>query len=232
MPRPLTSAQRKAFLNLNNEAPMRPARSGTVFAGLLHTVGTGPNRKTGIQMYQRMTCRDIYAYWDALRGGAASPMRNQIEPAAIRLALPDLFMLEATPDGDLLFRLVGTRMCALFGRELRAHSFLDLWAGGPASNPIEITQGVILHESPVLMNLLGFFQDGETARFEMLLLPIRSTQGVCDRLMGALVPEAGQSHTLLLAQTLRCLYMERSRPLTGTRTGSGDSHQWRQSAML
>ena len=171
-------------------------------------------------MYQRMTCRDIYAYWDALRGEATSPLRSQIEPAAIRLALPDLFMLESTADGGLSFRLVGTRMCALFGQELRGHAFLDLWAGGPASNPVEIAEGVILYESPVLMNLLGFFQNGETARFEMLLLPIRSAEGHCDRLMGALVPEAGTDNALS-HQVLRCLYMERSRPLKRLQSATG-----------
>ncbi|PZU22679.1 MAG: PAS domain-containing protein [Shinella sp.] len=187
--------------------------------------------KTGVHMYQRMTCRDIYAYWDALRGEAASPMRSQIEPAAIRMALPDLFMLESTEEGDLSFRLVGTRMCALFGRELRGHSFNDLWAGGPNSNPVDIAQGVIAHESPVLMNLLGFFHDGETSRFEMLLLPIRSAEGLCDRLMGALVLEPGEPN-LLTAQTLRYLYLERSRPLKGARPAAATGTPRNQSAAL
>lgn len=182
-------------------------------------------------MYQRMTCRDIYAYWDGLRGEADSPLRSQIEPAAIRLALPDLFMLEATPEGDLLFRLVGTRMCALFGRELRGHSFHDLWAGGPASNPIEIAQGVILHKSPALMNLLGFFHDGETSRFEMILLPIRSTEGLCDRVMGALVSQPGEGNPLS-AETLRYLYMERSRPLKGSNPTTSRNDPWKPSAAL
>lgn len=185
--------------------------------------------KTGAHMYQRMTCRDIYAYWDTLRGESASPMRHQIEPAAIRMALPDLFMLESGPENDLSFRLVGTRMCALFGRELRGYFFHDLWAGGPASSPVEIARGVILHESPVLMNLLGFFRDDETSRFEMLLLPIRSTEGRCDRLMGTLVPEPGEAN-YLSAQTLRFLYMERSRPLKGTRSEEGNGTRWNQSA--
>lgn len=184
-------------------------------------------------MYQRMACHEIYAYWDKLRGEAAAPMRGQIEPTAIRYALPDLFMLEASPEGDLTFRLVGTRICAMFGRELRGHSFHELWAGGPVSNPIEIAQGVILYESPVLMNLMGFFDDGETFRFEMLLLPIRSAEGLCDRLLGALVPASGQERTLPM-RTLRCLFMDRSRPLRGVaaRSASDRSDPWNHSASL
>lgn len=169
-------------------------------------------------MYQRMTWQEIYAYWDRLRGDNASPMRAQIEPAAIRHALPDLFILETTPENELKFRLVGTRICAVFGRELRGLFFHEVWAGGPGSNPVEIAQGAILYESPVLLNLMGFFEDGETYRFEMLLLPIRSSEGACDRLLGALVPSSGQERTLPM-QTLRCLFMDRSRPLHRCVTG-------------
>ena len=65
------------------------------------------------------TTREIYAYWNALRGQRDVPARSQIEPARIRHILPDLFILERTQRGDIRFRLAGTRICGLFARELR-----------------------------------------------------------------------------------------------------------------
>ena len=67
------------------------------------------------------TTIEIYAYWDELRGHRDVPTRSQIEPAHIRNILADLFILEKTPHGDIRFRLAGTRVCALFARELRGY---------------------------------------------------------------------------------------------------------------
>lgn len=166
-------------------------------------------------MEKHMKCREIYAYWDGLRDNAAAPMRSQIEPAALRHVLPDLFMLEAHDDGSLIFRLVGTRICALFGRELRGHSFHELWAGGRNNATLEIAQGVILYESPAMMNLIGFHENGDSYEFDMLLLPIRSSVNRCDRLLGVLL-STGEESPLNYPQALRCLMMDRCRPLRGT----------------
>ncbi|MCX8997732.1 PAS domain-containing protein [Rhizobiaceae bacterium BDR2-2] len=165
-------------------------------------------------MYQHMECHEIYAYWDKLRGDAGAPVRNLIEPAALRSVLPDIFMLQMAEDGDLTFRLAGTRMCARFGRELRGCPFEMLWANGRRCNAVEIAQAAVLYENPVLMNLVGFFEDDETRRFDMLLLPLRSPEGRCDRLLGALLPPRGEDRPGL-PWTLKYLVMDRSRPLKG-----------------
>lgn len=166
-------------------------------------------------MYQRMTCEEIYNYWDQLRGEDGAPLRSAIEPASLAAALPDLFMLEAEPEGNLRFRLVGTRMCSLFGRELRGESFIVLWAGGRESNAMDIARGVILYESPALINVTGFGENAATCRYEMLLLPVRANDGRCDRLLGALVPVSDEEK-LIYPYTLNCLLMDRSRPLTSS----------------
>lgn len=166
-------------------------------------------------MYQRMTCEEIYNYWDQLRGEDGAPLRSAIEPANLSAALPDLFMLEAEPEGDLRFRLAGTRMCSLFGRELRGESFIVLWAGGRESNAMDIARGVILYESPALINVTGFSENAETCRYDMLLLPVRANDGRCDRLLGALVPTS-DGGKLIYPYTLNCLLMDRSRPLTSS----------------
>ena len=61
--------------------------------------------------------RAVFDYWNTRRGARPAPERADIDPVAIRHALGDTFMLAADFADELRFRLAGTRVCALFGRE-------------------------------------------------------------------------------------------------------------------
>ena len=74
--------------------------------------------------------RELYAYWEERRGQRPAPERADIEPGAIRQVLSDTFILELDAADSHSFRLAGTRVCALFGRELKGESFVDLWDHG------------------------------------------------------------------------------------------------------
>ena len=71
--------------------------------------------------------RELYAYWEERRGRSAAPERAEIEPGAIRGALSDAFILSLDAARGHPVRLAGTRVCALFDRELRGDPF-RLWA--------------------------------------------------------------------------------------------------------
>src|SRR5580698_895928 len=71
--------------------------------------------------------RRLYAYWDELRGKRPAPERAEIEPGAIRQILSEAFIAALNPVAGYPFRLAGTRVCALFCRELKGESFLSLW---------------------------------------------------------------------------------------------------------
>src|SRR5205807_1852183 len=78
-------------------------------------------------MMKHSSSRELFAYWDRQRGSRAAPERVDIEPAAIRRVLGDTFILGADADLDHRFRLAGTRICALFGRELKNEAFVALF---------------------------------------------------------------------------------------------------------
>ena len=69
----------------------------------------------------------IFEYWNRQRGDRSAPMRSEIDPAAIRHALGDTFMLAADFIDGIRFRLAGTRVCALFSREIKGEPFNALW---------------------------------------------------------------------------------------------------------
>jgi hypothetical protein len=69
--------------------------------------------------------RELYGYWNERRGDRLAPERADIEPSAIRQVLGDTFVLAADGIAHHPFRLAGTRLCALFGRELKGESSSD-----------------------------------------------------------------------------------------------------------
>jgi len=63
--------------------------------------------------------RELYAYWEAKRGTRPAPERAEIEPGAIRGILSDTFILALDRGLGRPVRLAGTRVCALFDREIK-----------------------------------------------------------------------------------------------------------------
>jgi len=74
--------------------------------------------------------REFFAYWDDKRGGTRAPDRSEIEPAAVRELLGDIFVLSYDAAAGYPFRVAGTRVCALLGCDLKDRSFSALFAPG------------------------------------------------------------------------------------------------------
>ncbi len=154
---------------------------------------------------------DIFDYWNALRGGQDAPLKSQIEPAAIPHLLSSLFILEASANGDIRFRLAGTKICDLFGRDLRGERFCALWANGQHEDIEKTAEGAMDHAIPTLFNATGYSIAGHHAAFEIIMMPLRSPTGGCDRLLGAIVPAVAASWLEIVP--LELLALDRSRLL-------------------
>src|SRR5215831_6038238 len=89
--------------------------------------GARRNRMTQGPPMKSAPTRKLFSYWNARRGTRLAPERGDIEPGAIREVLGDSFILTFDPPADHPFRLAGTRVCALFERELKGTAFVHLW---------------------------------------------------------------------------------------------------------
>lgn len=139
------------------------------------------------------TSRQLHAYWDRLRGERAAPERSEIEPGEIRNLLSDSFILETDPARRWsAIRLAGTRLCALFGRELRGNAFVDLWGGAaPAqasADPWRLVETVACDTVGVVAGLTGLTARDESLDLELLLLPLRHRGKTQARILGSLSP--------------------------------------------
>ncbi len=135
------------------------------------------------------TSRMLHAYWNGLRGARAAPERGEIEPGEIRHVLADSLILEIDAARQAAtVRLAGTRLCALFGAELRGFSFAGLWGEAPAADPWRLVEVVIQETTGVVVGLVGVTEAGETIDLELLLLPLRHRGKTQARVIGSLSP--------------------------------------------
>jgi len=136
--------------------------------------------------------RELFTYWNAQRGERLAPERADIEPSAIRKVLGDTFVLEADPLRGLTFRLAGTRLCALFGRELKMEGFLPLWQR-PAQAAVRELIAVVMEEKiGIIASATGTTSDETLTplHLEMILLPLAAAAHTEARVIGALAPMA------------------------------------------
>jgi hypothetical protein len=132
--------------------------------------------------------RDFFAYWDAKRGDARAPDRSEIEPGAVRELLGDIFVLSYDNDAGYPFRVAGTRVSALLGRDLKDTSFSALFTADSRREIEDIISYVAEEMLPAIVGITAASEDGKTAHLELLLLPFNNRAHAPISLTGLLAP--------------------------------------------
>jgi hypothetical protein len=133
--------------------------------------------------------QSLYAYWNERRGTRAAPDRGEIEPGAIRTSLGDSFILGSETD-RATFRLAGTRVCSLFGRELKGEAFDALWDEGDRPAARDLLAIVANEIAGIVAGVTGATAEGYAVDLELLLLPLRHRGTSQARQIGVLAPLA------------------------------------------
>ena len=139
---------------------------------------------------KQTSSRELFGYWTARRGTRSAPERGEIEPSAIRRALGDVFVLEFDCREGHPFRLAGTRICALFGRELRNEAFLNLWDDDTRAQLAHLLAVVADETNGVVAAAQGRTAEGWSQDLELLLLPLAHRGDTHARMIGSLAPLA------------------------------------------
>ena len=123
-----------------------------------------------------------------MRGSASAPDRSDIEPSAVRELLGDIFVLAYDAEAGYPFRVAGTRVCALLGRDLKDESFSALFTA-QARHEIEGMIAAVAEETlPAIAGLTATSESGATAHLELLLLPFSARAHAPISLTGVLAP--------------------------------------------
>ncbi|TDQ27298.1 PAS domain-containing protein [Phyllobacterium brassicacearum] len=117
---------------------------------------------------------ELFGYWNRLRGTRAAPERKEITPAPMRSYLADTFILQASGTSEPRFRLAGTRICSIYGRELKGLSFASLWHTRDKNTISRLVKNSMTSKSVVQLNYEGRSARGRKVLLKLLLLPLAS----------------------------------------------------------
>jgi hypothetical protein len=156
--------------------------------------------------------KELYNYWNSLRGARSAPERSEIDPVAIRGVLADTFILEVNPIAGYPLRVAGARTSSLFQRELRGRTFLELWQSSSRGEVAELLAFVTDEASPVVGGASANAPGFQSLELEFLLLPLRHRGATHSRILGLCTPAAAPNWLGLAAigpmtlQSMRVLH--------------------------
>jgi hypothetical protein len=136
---------------------------------------------------RHQTTETVFRYFNDLRAGRSAPLRHEIDPSQLKGVLPDLFIMENGRDGLVRFRLAGTRVCTVLGREMRECAFSDIWDPAFRHRMRLAAETVLANRNPLELAITATGDDGSVLSLEMLMLPLLSRIDRCDRIFGSLV---------------------------------------------
>lgn len=136
-------------------------------------------------MKQR-TVQTLYAYWNDLRAGRIAPRRLEIEPSRIGSILPETFMLERTDATTYRYRLAGTRLCEIFGAELRGTNLLDGWTGSDRAVLARHLASTCEQGAVTLLTMEAGADAVRRVQLEVILLPLMHANTTMERVIGAM----------------------------------------------
>ena len=132
--------------------------------------------------------REFYAYWDQRRHGESAPDRSDMDPGPVRELLGDVFVLAYDPDGGHPFRVAGTRVCALVGRDLKGQGFPALFANDSRREIADLI-GIVAEELlAIVAGVSASAADGSKVHLELLLLPFTPRAHTPLSLTGLMAP--------------------------------------------
>jgi hypothetical protein len=127
-------------------------------------------------------------HWAALPETGRIPAYSRLQPLTLGRLVPQLFSADRTPVGTV-FRLAGAWVETFHGRPMGGADWITLWA--PDSRP-QVAAAVIQtfrEARPVVI-----VAEAESLRgaLEIVIAPLRQTDGTADRLVGLYQPVTGQ----------------------------------------
>ncbi len=130
---------------------------------------------------------ELFQYWNRLRGKRAAPERTEIEPTDIKGLLADTFILERDSRGQAVFRLAGTRICAIFARDLKGFAFASLWSEPGCSMAGRLADDTFTNNTVVVITFDGRSIGGRSLEFELTLFPLNGGHDG-QRALGSIIP--------------------------------------------
>ena len=120
---------------------------------------------------EHASSRTLYRHWEATRAEQAAPARSALNLRAIAALVPNLAILEQPyADGDFVWRLAGTGVCALLTRDVTGSRVTSGFDAFEADVVRRLLSGVTEQLQPCVLKLkfISEVGDGSAATAEFL----------------------------------------------------------------
>jgi hypothetical protein len=150
--------------------------------------------------------RKLFVHWETARAERAYPTREEFALTPVRDLMSDMVIIEK----DYLrqsykFRLVGTRVCALFGRNITGGNVLEGWDGFEGDVIAKHLDLALRDHQPVLIRMRFITDTRLQLAAELIALPIQVRESNRVQLIGGLFPfrdPKGVGHSSIVAREL------------------------------
>jgi hypothetical protein len=133
--------------------------------------------------------RALYAYWDRKRAGRSMPARADFDPIDIPTLMPQIFIVDVRNDGrDLTYRLFGTGLVMLFGRELTGQRVGEGQSVNAANESRARYCAIVRDRLPYFHQARLREPHNDFTDIERLILPLSPNDVRVDMLIGMVIP--------------------------------------------
>jgi hypothetical protein len=122
-------------------------------------------------------------YWRSRSEAPSIPSRSQIDPLEMRQFLSKALMIDVDGEGEFTYRLCGTHVAAINGKDLTGQRASEANLGASSQQFIEVYQRAIRGRDPILFTGHLWWQDRQWVGFEQIILPLSTDGLTVDKLM-------------------------------------------------
>lgn len=131
---------------------------------------------TAIEQSNSPMVRALHTWWLAHPGASGVPDRRDLDPAALRSVLPNLFISDVEPEPfRVRYRLVGTKAVRTIGFDITGRYLDELLGVAPEVPWLDYYRTVYDSRAPLLGSVVVPAKAGGTFTYEFGLFPL--TQG-------------------------------------------------------
>lgn len=128
--------------------------------------------------------RELFDYWRACAKGDSLPSRSSISPAAIPSLLPGISILDAGKSfEEIIYRVAGTRLREIFGREVTGRPVFDLEFGEKRNYWLTVYRKVIDDRVPMQGAVKGPVVDRDHIVLFWMRLPLSDDNTLVNKIL-------------------------------------------------
>jgi hypothetical protein len=130
------------------------------------------------------------AYWKDMRGHRRMPARRDFDPTAVPMLLPHLQLIDIV-DGRFRYRLVGTELVEMFGRDYTGQFPDELFPGPRGRMICDVFSAVLKARQPMFLRNCYITTKNLDLVANRLYLPLSEDDEAVNMILGALTFDFG-----------------------------------------